>query len=31
MDGDTVDLETDRGFRITFLQRYRLYASTPPS
>ena len=31
VDGDTLDLETDLGFRVAFLQRYRLYASTSPS
>jgi len=30
VDGDTLDLETDLGFRITFLQRYRLYGVDTP-
>ena len=30
VDGDTVDLETDLGFRITFRQRYRLYGVDTP-
>ena len=30
VDGDTLDLETDLGFRITFLQRYRLYGVGTP-
>jgi len=30
VDGDTVDLETDLGFRIGFLQRYRLYGVDTP-
>jgi len=29
-DGDTLDLETDLGFRIGFLQRYRLYGVDTP-
>jgi len=30
VDGDTVDLDTDLGFRITFRQRYRLYGIDTP-
>ena len=30
VDGDTLDLRTDLGFRITFLQRYRLYGVDTP-
>jgi len=30
VDGDTLDLETDPGFRIGFLQRYRLYGIDTP-
>jgi len=30
VDGDTFDLETDLGFRIGFLQRYRLYGVNTP-
>jgi len=30
VDGDTLDLETDLGFRIAFLQRYRLYGVDTP-
>ena len=30
VDGDTLDLETDLGFRIGFLQRYRLYGVDTP-
>jgi len=30
VDGDTVDLDTDLGFRITFRQRYRLYGVDTP-
>ena len=30
VDGDTLALETDLGFRIAFLQRYRLYGVDTP-
>jgi len=30
VDGDTIDVETDLGFRIGFLQRYRLYGVDTP-
>ena len=30
VDGDTLDLDTDLGFRLTFRQRYRLYGVDTP-
>ena len=30
VDGDTIDVETDLGFRIGFLKRYRLYGVDTP-